>query len=130
MKSRFILYSLIILFSSCDKDVTAPLNGGKPVLGKSAITDVTLKSAKLSGELLEDGLSKTSARGFVITENTTNPSLSDKVINVGSGIGKYEAITDLKVNTKYIFSSFATNGHGSSYGDPVSFTSGDYCCLH
>ena len=126
MKIRFILFSLIIIFSSCEKDVTAPLNGGKPVLGKSAITDVTLKSAKLSGELLEDGLSKTSARGFVITENTTNPSLSDKVINVGSGVGKYEVIVDLKVNTKYIFSSFATNGHGSSYGDPVSFTSGDY----
>jgi hypothetical protein len=126
MKIRYFLYSLILLISSCEKDITAPINGGKPILGKSSITDVMLKSAKLSGELLDDGLSKTSARGFVITENTINPSLSDKVINVGLGTGKYEAIVDLQVNTKYIFSSFASNAHGSSYGDPVSFTSGDY----
>lgn len=126
MKIRFILYSFFLVFTSCEKDITAPLNGGKPVLGKSAITDVTIKSAKLSGELLDEGLSKSSARGFVITENTTNPTLSDKVINVGLGTGKYEAIIELKVNSKYIFSSFSTNSHGSSYGDPISFTSGDY----
>ncbi len=126
MKISVISVLLILILVSCEKDLTAPINGGKPVLGKSTITDVTLKSAKLSGELLEEGLSKTTARGFVITENSTNPSLSDKVITVGSGIGKFEAVADLKVNTKYIFSSFATNGHGSTYGDPVGFTSGDY----
>ena len=126
MRGRFLsLLFFILILSGCGKELIVPLNGGKPILAKSLVTDIQIKSAILSGEVLNEGTSKVFARGFYLNDLSSN-SQNVKKINLTGALGKFEITTDLKPNTNYSFYGFAVNTQGESIENPIPFLTGDY----
>jgi hypothetical protein len=94
-----------------------------PTLTTTAITDVSVNSAKSGGSISSDGSSSITARG-VVWGTATNPTiaLSTKTSD-GTGLGSFQSsIFGLAANTKYYVRAYATNNAGTSYGNELSFT--------
>jgi uncharacterized protein (TIGR02145 family) len=94
-----------------------------PTLTTTAITDISVNSAKSGGSISSDGSSSISAKG-VVWGTAINPTiaLSTKTSD-GTGTGAFSSsITGLAANTKYYVRAYATNTAGTSYGDELSFT--------
>jgi len=94
-----------------------------PTLTTTAITDISVNSAKSGGSISSDGSSSITARG-VVWGTAINPTiaLSTKTSD-GTGTGAFSSsITGLAANTKYYVRAYATNSAGTSYGDELSFT--------
>lgn len=126
MRISFVSFLFFILFlTGCVKELIVPLNGGKPILAKSIVTDIQIKSAILSGEVLDEGTSKVSTRGFYLNDLSSN-SQSAKKISLTGTLGKFEITADLKPNTNYSFYGFAVNNQGETLENPISFLTGDY----
>ncbi len=116
----FLFFSLLI---GCKTE--EPQN--PPSVVTNIASEVQLKSAKLTGEVLDEGFSAASERGFVYSDKNPNPSVSDNKISSGYGKGIFEStISNLTPNTLYYFKSFATNTKGTSYGLTQNFTTADY----
>jgi FlaG/FlaF family flagellin (archaellin) len=115
--------SLCLLLGSCQKEELQNL----PKVFTRVPTDISLKSATLQGEIIDEGYSSVSVRGFVYSNREQNPSLNDLKVEMGPGKGLYTVVLDnLLINTKYYYKAFATNLKGTSYGEPRSFTTSDY----
>jgi hypothetical protein len=97
-----------------------------PTLTTTAITDVSVNSAKSGGSISSDGSSSITARG-VVWGTATNPTiaLSTKTSD-GTGLGSFQSsIFGLAANTKYYVRAYATNNAGTSYGNELSFTTAE-----
>lgn len=107
-----------LLLNSCVKDPTVPvLTTGQP-------TDITFNSAKISGEVTDDGGAEVTARGFC-WGTLPSPSVSDNIMAAGTGSGDFlTIIEDLAPNTQYYARAFAENSAGIAYGNEVTFTTG------
>jgi uncharacterized protein (TIGR02145 family) len=93
-----------------------------PTLTTSAISSITSTSANAGGNISSDGGAAVSARGLVYG-TTSNPTLSNTVLSIGSGTGGYAGtISGLTPNSTYYVRAYATNSAGTGYGDQVSFT--------
>ena len=93
-----------------------------PTLTTTAISSITSTSANAGGNISSDGGAAVSARGLVYS-TTSNPTLSNSVLTIGSGTGGYSGtISGLTPNTAYYVRAYATNSAGTGYGDQVSFT--------
>jgi len=93
-----------------------------PSVVTSSVNEVKKTSGVLSGEVTYDGGGTVSARGFV-WGSTEKPTVDDNVLNSGDGVGEFEETLDgLTKNTTYHVRAFATNEHGTTYGENVSFT--------
>ncbi|MCZ2474676.1 LamG domain-containing protein [Aquirufa ecclesiirivi] len=118
----FTLLSFCLLFSCKTEEPQTP-----PVVITSPATEITLTKAKINGEVTNEGFSAASERGFVMSETNLKPSVSDTKYAVGYGKGTFfKELDNLKVNTKYYFSAFATNTKGTAYGEILNFTTADY----
>lgn len=114
--------SFFLLYSCKTEEPQTP-----PVVITSPATEITLSKAKINGEVTNEGFSAASERGFVMSETNPKPSVSDTKFAVGYGKGSFsKELDNLKVNTKYYFSAFATNTKGTSYGEILNFTTADY----
>jgi uncharacterized protein (TIGR02145 family) len=94
-----------------------------PTLTTTAITDISVNSAKSGGSISSDGSSSITAKG-VVWGTAINPTitLSTKTSD-GTGTGAFSSsITGLAANTKYYVRAYATNTAGTSYGNELSFT--------
>ena len=93
-----------------------------PEVTTGSITDITLNSAKVNGNVVNDGGSTVIDRG--ICWNTTgNPTMFDNHIEQGTGTGSYTVeITGLTPKMTYYVRSYAVNQSGISYGSEDSFT--------
>jgi uncharacterized protein (TIGR02145 family) len=94
-----------------------------PTLTTTAITDISVNSAKSGGSISSDGSSSITAKG-VVWGTAINPTitLSTKTSD-GTGTGAFSSsITGLAANTKYYVRAYATNTAGTSYGDELSLT--------
>ena len=90
-----------------------------PVVSTEAVTD-SGGTITVSGQVLFDGNSPVTDRGFVYG-TSPNPTLTDTVIQSGSGTGQYSAtLSGLAANTTYYIRAFATNSEGTGYGNVLS----------
>jgi hypothetical protein len=96
---------------------------GPPKLSTTAVSNITATTATSGGTIISDGGSPITAKGVVWS---TSPSptidLSTKT-NDGTGVGSFTStMSNLTINTKYYFRTYATNIVGTTYGEEFSFT--------
>jgi hypothetical protein len=123
-RRQFILFTIFgFLIFGCKTE--EPQN--TPTVKTKIASDVSIKTASLNGEVIDEGFTATSERGFVYSSQNSNPSVSDLKIQSGFGKGSYSVVLDkLVVNTKYYFKAYAKNTKGTSYGEIQSFITADY----
>ena len=93
----------------------------EPIIYTDNVTDITINSAHCYGEILEDGHSAITERGFVYAE-VQYPTVEDNKVVVETTNKTFDAILSLKPNTTYYVRAFARNGLGLSYGDQIEFS--------
>ena len=92
-----------------------------PTVITGEVTNITVTSAKCSGEVTSDGNSTVTVLGHCWS-TTPNPTIEDDRTE-GSGLVSYTStMTDLEHNTTYYVRAYATNEFGTAYGEEVSFT--------
>ncbi|MFZ2338510.1 MAG: fibrobacter succinogenes major paralogous domain-containing protein [Bacteroidales bacterium] len=110
--------SAALLLSSCVNDPTIP------VIITGQVTDITINSVKISGEVTDDGGAEVTVRGFC-WGISTNPTMQDDFIPSGTGQGEFTStIETLEPNTTYYIRAFAQNSVGIAYGNELTFTTG------
>ena len=105
----------VLFLNSCIKDPTLP------VLKTEPVTDITINSAKISGEITDDGGAEVTARGFC-WGIATNPTIEDDFVPSGTGTGKFTGtIEGLEPNKQYHARAYAENSVGVAYGNEIVF---------
>ena len=92
----------------------------KPSVETVEVTNITMTSATVEGNVTNDGGSAVTERGicYSIYEN---PTMSDSIRLAGTGIGRYYCeMTNLTNATTYYVRAFATNSEGTSFGDVIT----------
>ena len=86
-----------------------------PTVVTGEVTEITISSAKGSGEVTNDGGTEVTERGICWSTNE-NPTLNDNHVAAGTGIGAFTAImSGLEANTTYHVRAYATNEAGTAY---------------
>jgi len=115
------LLIILILMISCGGDNGNPVPVSTPSVVTGEITEITLSSAIISGEVTSDGNGAITERGVVIRA-TPDPTIADTKIVSGSGTGTFTVtLTNLSEATTYNIRTFATNSAGTAYGLNKSF---------
>lgn len=97
-----------------------------PTLTTDSVSNITLTSVKLFGNVTDDGETPILKRGFCLSTNQT-PTTSDSTFTVGEGMGAFNLVViKLKAGTKYYARAFASNAKGTSYGKEISFSTLTY----
>ena len=113
-------------FNSIQSVIYIPSGASLQVSGES--TDFTSTTATLLGEVVSEGTTPVTGRGFVYALATvTDPKIGDagvtQVVDSGSGIGTYTTLlTGLTPNTAYVFRAYAVDEAGTTYGAAVNFS--------
>ncbi len=95
---------------------------GMPTVTTKSVTGITASSASCGGEVTNSGGGTISARG-VCWSTSQSPTISDSHTTDGTGVGEFtSSITGLNNNVTYYVRAYATNSHGTSYGEERSFT--------
>ena len=90
------------------------------------VTTVTQTTAISGGNITGDGKSPVTARGICYSSTTNNPTIVNTIIAGGSGLGNFNSdLIGLTPSKTYYVRAFATNGIGTAYGNPISFTTSD-----
>jgi uncharacterized protein (TIGR02145 family) len=93
----------------------------EPVVTTGSVTDITINSAKVAGEVIRDGGEEVTRRGLCYGK-MPYPTLDDDWIDGGDGTGAFtSSLSDLEFNTTYFLRAFATNSEGTGYGNQVHF---------
>ena len=95
-----------------------------PIISTKSVSEITLNSATLYGQLESEGTSSVTEKGFCYSTTSQTPTLLDEhVIVNGSTIGSFSSVlTSLSEGTTYYFRAYATNNKGTAYGETISFT--------
>ena len=98
---------------------------GRPTVTTDNVTNITSTTAKCGGNVTNNGGYNVTDRG--ICWNTLgSPDLNDQHTTNGNGNGAFTSnMTNLTINTTYFVRAYATNSHGTSYGNEVSFATSD-----
>jgi len=92
-----------------------------PEIATSAVSNITVTSATLVGEITSDGGEAITKRG-VCWSRSPYPTIAENITSDGTGIGNFQSIiTGLSENTTYYVRAYATNSIGTGYGNEVSF---------
>ncbi len=109
----FLTVTLIII--GCKKE-------NPPSVSTSAVSEITLSSAKAGGNVMSDGGAEVTSRG-VAWSKTQLPTTSNQFTSDGPGMGDFTStLTGLEEGTSYYVRAYATNSEGTSYGQETSFT--------
>ena len=101
------------------------LGASAPIVTTLEATEIYLNSARVGGNIIDDGGSNVVEYG-VCYSTSTNPDTSDSKIVCESGVGEFVCdLTDLTRNTKYYVRAYATNSIGTAYGNEIKFTTLD-----
>jgi hypothetical protein len=88
----------------------------------SGVSDITMTSAKASGNVTDDGGVAVFERG-ICWDTLANPTVVKNKIPSGSGVGAFTCdMTGLTLYTTYHVRAYATNTYGTNYGDDIEFT--------
>lgn len=125
------LLSLLLLstyFISCKKEEI--IQNSPSVLTNEAseiLLEAPYSKVTLNGEVTDEGFAAVTDRGFVYSDKNFTPSVSDLKIKSGYGKGVYSAkLSNLNLNVKFYYRSYATSAKATSYGNVQSFTTADY----
>ncbi len=82
----------------------------------------TQTSAVIANRINSAGTNAVTSRGLVYSSTNNNPTLSDTVINSGSGTGDFQVtLSNLQVGTQYYIRTFATTSVGTYYSTAQIF---------
>jgi hypothetical protein len=100
---------------------TATATPALPIVQTDSITDQSSTSLFMdfSGQVLSDGGSPVTVRGFVWSTNP-NPTLADNVVPNGSGLGAYTSTNVITPNGTIHVRAYATNLAGTAFGADLS----------
>jgi len=88
----------------------------------SAMTNITLSSAKCTVNITDDRGSTVTARG-ICWSKTSNPTIASSQTSRGTGKGSFnDSISGLTPNVVYYVRAYATNSIGTAYSSQVSFS--------
>lgn len=95
-----------------------------PAISTNDVTDITLTTAIVGGNVTDDGGAVVTERG-VCWGGNDNPAIDDGQsfhVNEGSGVGEFSiSLVDLMPNTIYYVRAYAINSEGTAYGELKSF---------
>lgn len=92
-----------------------------PTLSTTAVTDITISTAKSGGNITGSGGADVTARGVCWSTSQT-PTVEDNISIDGSGTGSFTSnLTKLIAGTTYYTRAYATNSVGTAYGNVQSF---------
>jgi hypothetical protein len=93
-----------------------------PTVTTASVSEITMTTAKLGGDVTVDGGVNVTERGIVWSTSTApTTELSNKVA-IGSGTGTFSAtVTGLPEGTHIYTRAYGTNSKGTSYGSEVDF---------
>jgi hypothetical protein len=112
-----ILISFTLYLTNCTDDL--------PGVTTANINDITETTATAGGNVTDDGGAEVTARGLC-WNTSENPTIGNSKTSDGKGIGSFASnLTSLTPDTKYYVKAYATNSVGTSYGNQVSFTTGE-----
>ncbi|RKE03409.1 VPS10 domain-containing protein [Marinifilum flexuosum] len=95
-----------------------------PVVKTREVALLSYTSAQVSGEIVSEGSSTVTERGFVWSTQS-NPTIDDDKIIVGEGVGIFNAELDnLSSASTYLVRAYATNSTGTSYGTNIECKTG------
>jgi uncharacterized protein (TIGR02145 family) len=93
-----------------------------PTIVTSPVTELTPTSARVGGNVIDDGGFEVSQRG-VYWGTDPNPRLTGTKLEMGSGEGEFsQTLTGLSRAVLYYIIAYAANIKGTAYGNEVSFT--------
>src|SRR6218665_9479 len=99
-----------------------PTNTLLPTLSTLTVSAITDTTAKSGGNVTAEGAGVILAVGVCWDEQPAPTLLKSKTVD-GAGIGSYSSsMKDLKPNTTYYVRAYASNMHGTAYGNEISFT--------
>ncbi len=97
-----------------------------PMVTTTSVNNITVNSASCGGNVTADGNSPVTARG-VCWSTSHNPTTNDNHTLDGTDVGSFSStIAGLASNITYFVRAYATNFHGTVYGNEVSFTTPIY----
>ena len=112
-----------IFLASCGDDEKPQT---EPVVTTAVVSDITTSSAKGGGEITSDGNSTITASGLAYSAIVTQPIISDQKTTTTTTSGTFTSLMEgLTSGTTYHVRAYATNGVGTSYGEVVSFVTGN-----
>lgn len=93
-----------------------------PIVKTAETTDVSYTSAKVGGDVTDDGGEDVTERGVVYSTNQNPTTANSKVVS-GSGKGTFTCnLTNLQEGTMYYVRAYAINSKGIAYGEEKSLT--------
>ena len=128
----YVQYEALNAFSSTRDKNTYDFKTKKqvvlPTVVTSAVTQITVSSAVMGGNVTSDGGATVTERG-VVYSTSQNPDINDInnfICPCGSGTGEFTYnATTLQANTTYYVRAYAKNEKGTAYGEQVSFTTAE-----
>ena len=115
-KLTLFLVALAMLLVACKPEIE------KPTVVTKSVGEITQTTAKIVGQVTEDGGAEVTERG-VCWSTEGNPTILDFRTVDGTGVGSYtSSLSDLAPQTTYYVRAYATNEAGTAYGEEKSFT--------
>jgi hypothetical protein len=122
MRFTYSILFAIILFFSCKVDeLQTP-----PIVKTNSSSEIQSNSAKIWGELVEEGSSNETERGFFYSDKNPSPTTNDIKKFEGFGKGEFNVLLNgLTPKTRYYFKAYASNQSAIIYGETKEFTTLD-----
>lgn len=96
-----------------------------PNVTTKEVSEITSTTARTGGAITYSGAAEITARG-VCWGTTHTPDIDGNHTTDGSGTGSFTSnLTNLSLNTTYFVRAYATNMHGTYYGEEKTFTTND-----
>ncbi|NSW94693.1 MAG: hypothetical protein HPY62_08310, partial [Bacteroidales bacterium] len=112
-------YGKVFKFTTSGKP---PVNPGRATITTEWPTEITASSVKLNGNIISDGGSNITERGFYFGMSP-EPEKEGSKLSAGSGTGFFSlSRSGLSVNTTYYYCAYAINSAGTSLGNVVYFS--------
>ena len=103
---------------------------GQPVISTENASEITPFVATATGNIENDGREDITERGFVYSTTNATPEIGgtgvNQVVNANTEIGMFSnTFENLTPGTLHYFRAYASNLHGTAYGDVLTFTTVD-----
>ena len=96
-----------------------------PNVTTKEVSEITSTTARTGGTITYSGAAEITARG-VCWGTSHTPNIDGNHTTDGEGIGSFTSnLTNLSANTTYYVRAYATNMHGTYYGEEKTFTTND-----
>lgn len=111
--------------TSYGQQISITTRDGLPVVETKEATS-TATTIVVTGEVTETWGYSVAERGFVYSQQNTQPTTDDSKITTGKGIGAFNStIQNLEPESQYYIRAYAVNENGTSYGKTIKVATKD-----